>query len=593
MVKHRSRLVAFLAIASLIASQGALADLKLHGLFADNMVLQRGRPVPIWGTADDGENVTVTFCGQTKSATAKDGKWMVTLDSLKQGGPHSMTVTGKNAIELKNVLVGEVWIGSGQSNMAMSVRGCLNSQKDIDTSANPMIRLYTVPRRVSETPQADVGGRWSECNPSTVPGFSGVLYFFGRELQKAINMPVGLIHSSWGGTPSEAWTTSSMLEATPEAKSILDRYAKAVESYPKTKQRYEEAQAKWKEKVAQARKDGVRPTGRPPRRGYGPGHSHSPAGLYNGMIAPLVPYAIAGATWYQGESNANRAHQYRTIFPAMIKSWRQEWKQGDFPFFFVQLAAFKAIHMEPADSAWAELREAQTMTLALPKTGMAVTTDLGNEGDIHPKRKQDIGARLALAARAVAYGEDIVYAGPTFESMQKDGNKVTVTLKHEGSGLTVKGDGLSAAPSGIVAALRLPRARQQLERAKAAAAKHPDQQGLAKQAARLERQIASYEAAIAKTEGDRPKALEARNAQALNSPIKGFAICGPDRKFVWANATIAGKNQVVVHSPQVKEPVAVRFAWEDYPVCNLFNSEGLPAVPFRTDDFPMVTKPKE
>ena len=593
MAKHRSRIAAIFAIASLVAAQTALADVTLHGLFTDNLVLQRGRPVPIWGSAEEGEKVTVTFCGQTKSAAAKDGKWMVKLDSLKAGGPHTMAVAGKNSIELKNVLVGEVWIGSGQSNMAMGVAGCLNAQNDIDVSANPMIRLYSVPRRVSETPQADVKGRWAECNPSTVRGFSGVLYFFGRELQKAINVPVGLIHSSWGGTPSEAWTTSAMLEATPEAKSILDRYARAVESYPKAKQRYEEALAKWKEKVAKAKQDRAPVTGRPPRLGYGPGHPHSPAGLYNGMIAPLVPYAIAGATWYQGESNASRAHQYRTIFPAMIKSWHQEWKQGDFPFLFVQLAAFKAIHMAPTNCQWAELREAQTMTLALPKTGMAVTTDLGNEGDIHPKRKQDIGARLALAARAIAYGEDLVHAGPTFKSMQKDGDRVTVTFKHVGSGLTAKGDGLNAAPSGIYVALRLPGVRQQVEKAKAAAAKQPERQDLAKLVERLGRQVASYEAAIAKTEGDRPKALEARDAQDLNSPVKGFAVCGTDQKFVWANATIVGKDEVVVHSPQVKEPVAVRFAWEDYPVCNLFNEEGLPAIPFRTDDFPMVTAPKE
>ena len=557
------------------------------------MVLQQGRPVPIWGSAEEGEKVTVTFCGQTKSAATKDGKWMVKLDSLEAGGPHSMAVTGKNSIELKNVLVGEVWVGSGQSNMAMSVRGCLDAQKDIGASANPMIRLYSVPRRVSDTPQADVAGRWSECNPSTVPGFSGVLYFFGREFQKAIDVPVGLVHSSWGGTPSEAWTTSSMLEATPEAKSILDRYAKAVESYPKAKQRFEDALVKWREKVAQAKKDGVPVTGRAPRSGYGPGHPHSPAGLYNGMIAPLVPYAIAGATWYQGESNASRAHQYRTIFPAMIKSWRQEWRQGDFPFLFVQLAAYRPIHMEPTSCAWAELREAQTLTLSLPNAGMAVATDLGNEGDIHPRRKQDVGARLALAARAKSYGEDVVYAGPTYESMQKDGDKVTVTFKHVGSGLTVKGDGLNTAPSGTYLALRLPGVLKQVEKAKAAATKQPDRQDLVKLVERLERQAASYGAAIAKTEGDRPKALEVRNTQDLNSPVKGFAICGLDQKFVWANATIAGKDRVVVHSPQVKEPIAVRFAWEDYPVCNLLNNEGLPAVPFRTDDFPMVTAPKE
>jgi len=556
------------------------------------MVLQRGMEAPVWGTADEGETVTVTFAGQTKSAAARGGKWMVRLDGLKAGGPFTMTVSGKNALTLKNVLVGEVWIGSGQSNMAMSVAGCLNAQKDIDNSENPMIRLYSVPRRVSAQPEADVKGAWRACDPTTVRGFSGVLYFFGRELQKALGVPVGLIHSSWGGTPSEAWTPLPMLEATPEAQSILDRYAKAVEARAVTMKRYEERLAKWKEMAARSKKDGMPVFQRSPRIPYGPGHHHSPAGLYNGMIAPLVPYAIAGSVWYQGESNAGRAHQYRKIFPAMIRAWRQEWKQGDFPFFFVQLAAFRAIHMEPTDCAWAELREAQTMTVALPNTGMAVTTDLGNEGDIHPKRKQQIGDRLAIAARAVAYGERIVYAGPTYESMRIDGDKVTITVKSAGKGLVVKGDGMNNAPSGTYHEMRLPPMRKQLEKANAAAARQPDRQDLAARVKKLQATIDNYERAATKIKEARPKALEARNAEDLGSKLKGFAVAGADRKFAWANARVVGKNRVVVHSPKVTNPIAVRFAWEDYPVCNLFNAEGLPAVPFRTDDFPMVTAPK-
>ena len=565
-------------------------DVRLHGLFTDHMVLQRGTPVPIWGTADEGEAVTVKFLGQTKTAAAQGGKWLVKLDSLKAGGPHTMTVSGKNALTLKDVLVGEVWIGSGQSNMAMGVSGCLNAQKDIDSSTNPMIRLYTVPRRVATEPQADVGSKWVECSPQTVRRFSGTEYFFGRELQKALRIPVGLIHSSWGGTPSEAWTTMSMLKATPQAKSIMDRYAKVVEKYPEIELKYGERVAKWKEMAAAAKKDGMPVTQRRPRVPYGPKHPHAPAGLYNGMIAPLVPYAIAGAIWYQGESNAGRAYQYRTIFPAMITSWRQEWKQGDFTFLLVQLAAYQSIWMQPINAAWPELREAQSMTLALPKTGMAVTTDLGNEGDIHPKRKQEVGARLALAARGVAYGENIAYAGPTYESMQKEGNRITLTFKNVGGGLTAKGDGLNSAPSGTYHEMVLPRMRKQAAQANAAAAKQPDREDLAAVVEKLQAAIEKFEQAAANVKANRPKALEARNAEDLNSKVKGFAIAGEDQKFVWAHAEIVGKNKVVVHSPNVKEPAAVRYAWENYPVCNLFNQEGLPADPFRTDDFPMVTK---
>ena len=513
----------------LVFCVSANAEVKLHALFTDGMVLQRDMKAPVWGTADDGEQVTVKFCGQDVSATSQGGKWMVKLDNLKAGGPFMMTVAGKNTIELKDVYVGEVWIGSGQSNMTMSVSGCVDAEQEIANSKNPMIRLYTVPRRVASEPKSDLEVkpaapgqkpsqecRWLECGPETVPGFSAVLYFFGRDLQKSLNCPVGLIHSSWGGTPAQAWTSKEHLAAKPELKFYLEDYAKALEMLPQATERFNKQMAAWKEAVQKAKAEG-KPMPRPPGPPMGPDNPHSPAGLYNGMIAPLIPYAIKGVTWYQGESNAGQPVVYRTLFPAMIECWRKAWDEGDLPFLFVQLAAFKKISPEPQDTDWAWLREAQTMTLSLPNTAEAVITDVGDEGNIHPRRKQQVGARLAFAARAIAYGEKIEYSGPMYKEMKVDGNKAIISFTHVGSGLCGK-------------------------------------------------------------EGSAPDA---------NGELKGFTICGPDKKFVWGKAEIAG-DTVVVSGPDVQTPVAVRYAWADYPICNLYNKEGVPACPFRTDTFEQV-----
>ncbi|NOZ20357.1 MAG: sialate O-acetylesterase [Planctomycetes bacterium] len=495
------------------------------------MVLQQGMEAPVWGKADEGEKVTVTFCGQTVFANAKDGKWMVRLKPLKAGGPHTMTVAGKNTIEIKNVLVGEVWVCSGQSNMAMTVNRCANAEEEVANSKNPMLRLYTVPRRIAGEPQKNVEGKWVEAGPDTVGGFSGVGYFFGRELQKALKVPVGLIHTSWGGTPSEAWTSMPTLEATPEAKSILDRYAEAVKNLPKAMERFEAAKEKykaeklpaWRKAAAEAKKAGKpiprRP--RPPRVPYGPGHPHRPAGLYNGMIAPLIPFAIKGAIWYQGESNAGRAYQYRTLFPAMITDWRKNWGEGNFGFFFVQLAPFRQPPTKPEDSAWAELREAQLMTLSLPNTGMAVITDVGDAKNIHPTRKQIVGTRLALSARGVTYGEKIVHSGPVYKSMKVNGNKAVLTFDHIAGGLMVK-------------------------------------------------------------DGD---------LMEHDGKLKGFTIAGKDKVFHNASAEIKG-DKVVVSCPEVQKPAAVRYGWANYPIVNLYNTEGLPASPFRTDNWPGITQGK-
>jgi sialate O-acetylesterase len=508
-------MLGFLAVwFGLAATGGLLADVKPMALFCDHAVLQQQMPIPVWGTADPGEDVTVTL-GDQKAVTKADshGCWMVKLSPLPAGGPYEMTIAGKNQVVLKDVMIGEVWICSGQSNMAWTVKNAANAEEEIANSANPMIRLFTVPRQAKPEPQKDVEGAWAICGPETVPDFSAVGYFFGRHLQKKLGVAVGLINTSYGGTPAEAWTNWNKLTNMPELTPIVDRFRDALAKYPENLKRYEEALAAHREKARQAKEQGKPFNQRAPSPPMGPEHPHSPAGLYNAMIAPLVPYAIRGAIWYQGESNAGRAYQYRTLFPAMIASWREAWNQGEFPFLFVQLAPYMKIESEPTESAWAELREAQLFTmLNCPNTAMAVITDVGEENDIHPKKKQPVGDRLAIAARALAYGEDIEYSGPIYDRMEIQGNKAVLYFTHVDGGLVCKGDKLT-----------------------------------------------------------------------------GFTICGEDHKFVNAEAKIEG-DTVVVWSDQVEKPVAVRFGWANYPVVNLWNKVDLPASPFRTDDFPGVTK---
>jgi sialate O-acetylesterase len=424
-------------LAVLLVAVSARADVKLHGLFNDNMVLQREMPVPVWGTAEAGEQVTVTFGDQKKTATAdKDGNWMVKLDPLKAGGPFEMTVAGKNSLTVKNILVGEVWVCSGQSNMEMAVKGVVNADAEIAAAKFSQIRLYTVTRKPSDTPLKDLQAQWKECTPENIPGFSAVGYFFGRDIHKALNVPVGLIHTSWGGTAAELWTRRAVLENLPETKLAFENYQKAVDNFPKVEESFKKAEEAYKANAAKLKADGktVPPAPRAPRKPM------MPSCLYNGMIAPLIPYAIRGATWYQGESNAGNAKAYASLFPAMIKNWREDWGQGDFPFLFVQLANYMARAPQPGGSNWAALRESQTKTLSLPKTGMAVIIDIGEEKDIHPKNKQDVGKRLALAGLKVAYGkDDIVYSGPMYESMKEEGGAIRLSFKHVGGGLVAKG----------------------------------------------------------------------------------------------------------------------------------------------------------
>ncbi|UCC96654.1 MAG: hypothetical protein JSW66_12505 [Phycisphaerales bacterium] len=504
-----------LSLVMLLAGAGVIvADVRLPAIIGDNMVLQQGQPVSVWGWAEPGEQVMISTSWHAMSwavTTSQNGKWASRMTPPEAGGPHEMTIRGNNEIAISNIMVGEVWVCSGQSNMQWAVRQAANAELEIAEADYPDIRLFTVERTVADQPQSDCKGSWISCSPETVPGFSAVGYFFGRELHKKLDVPVGLIHTSWGGTPAEAWTRRGVLKADTDFKPILERYDDAIAEYPQAKQEHERKLEQWRQAVEKAEAEGTKAPRRP-REPFGPGHPHSPSGLYNAMIAPLIPYGIQGAIWYQGESNASRASQYRKLFPAMIENWRKDWGRGDFPFLFVQLANFREVKTEPGESDWAELREAQLMTLALPNTGMAVIIDIGEADDIHPKNKQDVGRRLASWALAQTYGQKLVYSGPMYTSMQADGNRIILRFDHVGGGL----------------------------------------------------------------------------AAAEEGPLKGFAIAGADRKFVWADARIDGET-IVVSSDKVSEPVAARYAWADNPVCNLGNKEGLPASPFRTDDWPGIT----
>jgi sialate O-acetylesterase len=509
-----SRKIALLAAVAVLCGRGAAmgetvptpsasgAALVLPHQFSDNMVLQQGAYAPIWGWGREGDTVTVEFRTQKVFTKVKNGKWLVVLENLKAGGPDTLTITCGTTIKLKNVLVGEVWLASGQSNMEFPLKKSFEADADIALSANPMIHLLKVPKARLDLPASDIGATWTECNPDTVPDFSAVEYYFARDLQKELNVPIGVIESDWGGTPVDAWMQSEFLQANPKYHTeVFEEWIVGQDLYERNLAAYDK-----KKKAAQAQ--GLEFTNAPPRRPWKPGE------LYNGMIAPLAGYAIKGVIWYQGENNATNpddALLYHTLFPDLIRNWRGVWGEGPFPFLLVQLAPFHAIRPEPSESSWASVREAQLQaTEILPNVGMAVITDVGNQRNIHPIQKQPVGARLALAARGIAYHQAIEYSGPVFKKAKIDRDQIVLTFDHVGGGLTTPG-------------------------------------------------------------GD--------------EPLEGFAVCGPDGKFVWATAVIKGLDQVIVYNEAVEHPVAVRYGWADYPVVNLWNKAGLPASPFRTDDF--------
>jgi sialate O-acetylesterase len=434
MNRKRNYLLRALVVPGLLALLNAApscAEVRLPRMFSDNMVLQRNTTVPVWGWADRGEKVTLEFAGQTASIKpGLNGRWEIRLKPLKAGGPFEMKVSGKNTILIKNVLVGEVWLCSGQSNMAMEVKSCLNADKEMAAATYPRIRQFQVKRAKAKGNQDEVPAAgsdeqswlntWIECSPATVGDFTGVGYFFARDLYKDLDVPIGLIHSSWGGTAAEAWTCLCKLESDPELKPIADQWPAYNNDESWLKGEYE----KFTAEAAKAKAEG-KPA---------PLYFNQPAVLHNAMIAPLEPFAIRGALWYQGESNAYRAYQYRKLFQAMIENWREEWREGDFPFLFVQLANYDA-----GSNTWAELREAQTMALRLPNTGMAVITDIGEAKDIHPKNKQEVGRRLSLIARAKVYGEKLTFSGPLYRSMTVEGARCAVSFDYPGDGLTVRG----------------------------------------------------------------------------------------------------------------------------------------------------------
>jgi sialate O-acetylesterase len=654
----------FIGIALMILGNNAHAQVRVPSIIGDNMVLQAAMKVRMWGTASPGERVTVRLNSQSSSATADaSGHWQTFVGPFKAGGPFDLTIAGTNTLTFKNILIGEVWICSGQSNMEWPLINAKDGAIAVAEANYPEIHLFTVEKNTSATPLDDVKGRWVVTTPDTVGQFSAVGYFFGRELYQRLKTPIGLIHTSWGGTPAESWTSYEALAANPELKPIIDRYQESLRSLPEREKDFARVMAQWEQhniyldpgnkgealgyagdsvnavdwkkmnlpqyfetagldidgavwfrkqieipsswagkdlvlnltpiddydttyfngtriggigretpdsyskprhytvpgrlvdhshiviavRVFDAAGNGgfagggdmsLAPAGdktsairlegawdykvevgfpskhpdwgsRP--QAPGPNNQNSPSVLYNAMLAPLTPYAIRGAIWYQGESNAGRAYQYRTLFPLMIRNWRGAWNEGDFPFYFVQLANWQPRKPEPSDSEWAELREAQSMTLREPQTGMAVIIDIGDTNDIHPRNKLDVGHRLAVWALARTYQQAVEYSGPLYDSFSIEGDRIRIHFKHA--------------------------------------------------------------AGLKTADGQSPKA---------------FAIAGADRKFYWADARIDGET-IVASSSKVAKPMAIRYAWADNPEVNLYNGVNLPASPFRTDDWQGVT----
>lgn len=474
----------------------ARADVRVPAIFASNMVLQRGIPVPVWGTANAGEKITVSFAGQTVTTQAgADGKWLLRFNPLKASAePRTLTITGTNQIELQNVLVGEVWICSGQSNMELvPAKGLFDPGPEIAAANWPKIRMLLVEKVVAEQPLSDLKGTWAECTPDVMQKFSAAAYFFGREIHQKVGVPVGLVGIYYGGSNGQAWVRRGALEADPDLAGYVTEW-----------------DARLQAAKAERTTTGLRPSTNEPVTSR-----YRPANFYNGMVAPLLRFAIRGVIWYQGEANTANvkdAALYAKLFRTLITDWRAEWGEGDFPFLFVQLPGSEPRYPQPTDSAWARVRESQQQALVLKNTLMEVTIDIGEGANVHAHNKRDVGLRLAWLALNKVYGQrGVACEGPKFRSVKLQGGKAVLSFTNPGGGLI------------------------------------------------------------------------SRNAEGL----KGFAIAGADQNFVWAEAKIVG-DVVIVSSPQVKVPVAVRYAWADNPEVSLFNQDGFPAAPFRTDNWPAV-----
>ncbi|HEV3436540.1 MAG TPA: sialate O-acetylesterase, partial [Gemmata sp.] len=441
---------ALLAVVAIgLVANPARSDVSPHPIFSDNMVLQQGGTISVWGKAAPGESIQIglerSAPGEasalgTSTTADKDGNWSAKLQKQTPGTGYKLTISGKNTVTFKNVAVGEVWVCSGQSNMEWSVNAGETPDKLKEGAKNSQLRLFTVQKRAASTPITDQDdlwhfGKWAESAPDTVGGFSAVAYHFGQKLQKELGVPVGLIHTSWGGTPCEAWTSLEALQADPMLKHYANAAEASAKQFESAKKTYEEALAKWKIEASKAKADGKPIPKEPARPSPGPG---TPTVLYNAMIYPLLNFKVRGAIWYQGESNTTRAYEYRTLFPAMIEDWRKRF-DCDLPFMLVQLAPYGNGNGNSAGVTYAELRDAQLLaTKKLPKVGMAVITDVGDEKDIHPKPKQPVGERLALAALGIEYGKKIEFSGPAFKEAKFKGATATLSFDHITGGLVAK-----------------------------------------------------------------------------------------------------------------------------------------------------------
>ena len=402
----------------------AQAEVSLPNIFGDHMVLQREQANPVWGKASPGEKVSVSIGGQSHTtSTAIDGSWRVTLEPLEVGGPYELEIRGSNTLTFSDILVGEVWVCSGQSNMGWAVRASADAELQIAAANYPEIRLLSVPQIASQEPRDNFNGSWNICKPQTVADFSAVGYSFGRRLHNTLGVPIGLIDNAWGGSAVEAWISRDALEDADQYDELLASWDEKAAAM--TDQIFADSVAAYKKWLADGEPGAKRRAPRDSRKS-----NHRPANLFNGVLHPIIGYGIRGAIWYQGEANAARAYQYRSLFPLMINTWRQHWRQGDFPFYWVQLADFKQEAPEPRDSAWAELREAQTMTLSLANTGQAVIIDAGEGRDIHPRDKETVANRLARIALARDYGVEMAWQSPSYDSMRIDGDAISIQLKH-------------------------------------------------------------------------------------------------------------------------------------------------------------------
>jgi sialate O-acetylesterase len=497
-----------MGLALLLCQRGqSHAELALAAPFRDGAVLQHGKPLPVWGTARAGEQVTIKFSGQSKSAYAgRDGQWKVQLDPLPvSADPSTLTAIGENTVLVNDVLVGEVWLCSGQSNMNFPLGGAQDAEREIGEANHPLIRYFDVRSSISPEPLESAEGQWKTCSPETAGQFTAVGYFFARELHRQLGAPVGIIKATLGGSPIEAWMSAEALDSTPASSTARREWDRTSAGYRKRFAEYQQQLAAWRSRAAQAKAAGQPFTEATPLLAYEESDRSMPAGLYNGFIHPLEPLRLAGFLWYQGESNVERAADYRILFPKMIRQWRHGFQQPELPFLFVQLPNFNDAG-DATSQKWAWLREAQAAARVLPNVGMAVTIDVGDPADLHPRNKAEVGRRLALTALRQIYKRDVEDCGPVLRDVQREGSSLQLRMDHA-KGLQFKGSSMGT-----------------------------------------------------------------------------FTIAGPDRRFVPAEARIDGQ---VIHvaALAVEEPIAVRFAWENNPSAALINSAGLPAAPFRSDEW--------